>query len=341
MLTRLVVRLLVVMGLLCLAGVVGAAAFGQQLGGEIVTLVYQQGAQAGVIALDMRTEIRHPLTHEAANDARLAWSPDGTQFAYRAAETQLMVMHANGQPYFAIEYQDWGVTNPRWSPDKRWIAFEGTPADGMYDLFVTPADHSEPRNLTNTPLLLEEYPTWSPDGTALAYQLVDFSLGFRVDSVRHIELVKLDNTPPRRVFDAALFPAWLPDGKQIAYFQWQSARAVVLGELTTGIIRPIDQNTRSVPAIAPDGRAIAYLIVRPDKGLTLRLRVLEGDLYADYHLPFQKLTPFVWSPDGTALVFATPVHGNRYAVYRLDVATGALRHLLTSEDFTLPVWQPE
>jgi dipeptidyl aminopeptidase/acylaminoacyl peptidase len=68
----------------------------------------------------------------------------------------------------------WRDTEPRWSPDGRWLAFlraERNPATGkvgMAQLWLLPADGGEPRRLTDHPLGASE-PVWSPDSARLAY----------------------------------------------------------------------------------------------------------------------------------------------------------------------------
>lgn len=68
----------------------------------------------------------------------------------------------------------WRDTEPRWSPDGRWLAFvraERDPATGKVgkpQLWLLPAHGGEGRRLTDHPLGVGE-PVWSPDATRLAY----------------------------------------------------------------------------------------------------------------------------------------------------------------------------
>ena len=57
--------------------------------------------------------------------------------------------------------------SPRWSPDGKWIAYQR--GDGLrFDLFVVPAGGGEPRQLTQTNVLISGL-AWTPDSTGIVY----------------------------------------------------------------------------------------------------------------------------------------------------------------------------
>lgn len=58
-------------------------------------------------------------------------------------------------------------TDPRWSPDGRWIAFLRA-GDGPAQVWLLPADGGEPEQLTDMPLGAGR-PVWSPDSTRIAF----------------------------------------------------------------------------------------------------------------------------------------------------------------------------
>ncbi|HVP36656.1 MAG TPA: hypothetical protein VMT04_06625 [Terriglobales bacterium] len=66
-----------------------------------------------------------------------------------------------------------GVLHAKWSPDSKKIVYEVTTEDGhnVYnvDIYVINTDGTGRTRLTNTPDEIESNPSWSPDGTKIAY----------------------------------------------------------------------------------------------------------------------------------------------------------------------------
>jgi dipeptidyl aminopeptidase/acylaminoacyl peptidase len=93
------------------------------------------------------------------------------------------------------------------------IAFVSKPG-GQADIFVTNADGTGRRRLTNNPAK-DIGPTWSPDGTKIAFisdrdRAGDFE----------IYVMNADGSGVKRLTDApgsSGFPAWSPDGSKIAF----------------------------------------------------------------------------------------------------------------------------
>jgi len=137
----------------------------------------------------------------------------------------------------------WDTVQLSWSPDGRYLAYDGTPdgspvpslANGTtgqmppLDVFVIRADGSGELNVTNTTSATERGPKWSPDGSRLAYygQDVDGEPGWPVATIRMV-----DGVPTGQ---AALGPVsgdfvWSPDGARLLLLDSQDTST------STGVI---------------------------------------------------------------------------------------------------------
>ncbi len=156
------------------------------------------------------------LTHSAPGSGSWepAWSPDGIDLAYSAAQ-------AAGSDIFVVQPDATGrerLTNnkaidgsPSWSPDSKQLAFFSD-RNGDWDIYIMNADGSQVRQLTANPAS-DSTPAWSPAGDWIAF------VSDR-DGNEEIYLVRPDGTDLRRLTNNAAedwFPAWSPDARRIAF----------------------------------------------------------------------------------------------------------------------------
>ena len=76
-------------------------------------------------------------------------------------------MNANGSDQRRLTFQGSYNTNPAWSPDGRWIAYE-TRLEGQFDIWLI-----DPSGATNVPLVSnprsDEGTSWAPNSRKLAF----------------------------------------------------------------------------------------------------------------------------------------------------------------------------
>src|SRR5581483_1310637 len=103
------------------------------------------------------------------------------------------------------------LRSPHISPTGARAVFE---ARG--EILTVPAEKGDPRNLTNTPGIMDRDPAWSPDGKTLAYfsdESGEYELHVRAQSgMGEMKKIKLGDKP-----GFYFSPRWSPDGKKIAY----------------------------------------------------------------------------------------------------------------------------
>lgn len=98
-------------------------------------------------------------------------SPDGRRVCYSSSDSggSISVAETDGTHRINLGFG----SSPSWSPDGLWLVYEVTEDDGHdligSDLYIIGVDGEGRVQLTDTPDLIERWPTWSPDGTQVAF----------------------------------------------------------------------------------------------------------------------------------------------------------------------------
>ncbi len=303
----------------------------------------QPGSDIFLVRAD-GTDLRQ-LTTGPDTETFPKWSPDGARIAYRLSQggvdllalmdagggnrTTLDTIGPTGQDcvFTTTAYAGSAIWDAAWSPDGKAIVFPRSPG---CDLFIVAADGSSRATRLIVPQLNSASPTWSPDGTRIAF------VGKDTSGTGHTNIYVADvgsggaltgGFQARRITDAGANldwgpPRWSPDGTEVAAAAGTSANCIAYdsGTFDAFIVKADGSGQRVVaaetakeynPTWSPDGTRVAFqrivdasewVLGRPCTMATwvadadgTNPRRLDGLLSDDFQPPF-------WSPDGTRLV---------------------------------------
>lgn len=164
-----------------------------------------------------------------------SWSPDGAQIAFERGG-DIHVMSREGSNVRAVTSGQESDTEPTWSPDGLRIAFARQTAE-YKDIWSVALAGNDLERLTEVHrgrdrciVLLASSPDWSPDGSEIAYSLLD---GGNLSCGSHgawesIHAVSTDGSGRTRLItdggrsdptsgEGGYKPAWSPDGAELAF----------------------------------------------------------------------------------------------------------------------------
>ncbi len=105
--------------------------------------------------------------------------------------------------------------------------------DGNWELFISNADGSNQKNLTNTLKINELYPQCSPDGSKICF-LVDAGTGR--NTIRSAWVMNRDGTGRIKISNHARQPCWAPDSKRIVWLPQEYKKWNVVDYYSKGLM---------------------------------------------------------------------------------------------------------
>jgi dipeptidyl aminopeptidase/acylaminoacyl peptidase len=218
------------------------------------------------------------ITRLTESPSAIAWSPDGKSLAFRMLVPGNSNWRVESQ---ATQYRPRGAT---WTQAPRVVERlqyrrdrQGFIADGVYQIFVVPADGGTPRQVTHGEWDVGS-PEWSPDGRTLY-----FSSGPRIED---------------------------------AEYEWRESDVHAV-DLATGTIRPLTtrKGPDNNPVVSPDGRLIAYTGYdwTTDTWVDQKLYVMNADGSNGRILADIDRSPgnVVWARDGSGVYFTAQNEGSQ------------------------------
>jgi Tol biopolymer transport system component len=265
------------------------------------------------------------------------WSPDGSRLAVSSAPAgTVALLDPEGNP--VVGPRPVAVDVLAWAPDSRRLAWSTGEA-----LMVAGLD-LDPVELLRMDATVRS-PTWSPDGTRLAFvqrPCPECDPAGRSRPPGTIWVVDGDGTNLRSLGTATTdFVEWTPDGRHLA-FSTQDDDSAGSGLL----LLPVDNRTPMTSIIedyargwafwSPDGASLAYTT---DDGLM----VAEGDGSDPrmlLELPAISVPQLRWAPGGGQLLVEI-IDDAGSSIHIVDPSSGDMREVLPEAPyFSVLMWQP-
>jgi TolB protein len=219
--------------------------------------------------------------------------------------------------------------------------------DGNAEIYSVQPDGSNLTRLTQS-ATHELLPTWSPDGTRIAFLALN---ELRLESNGSLMVMNADGTQLAEVMsvDSGTPFTWSPDGHEIAYAGSDGDIHVI--DLADGRDKNLtnSEGFDGWPAWSPDGDRIVFT---SDRGGSTQLWVMRADGTAPALLTAGHGEEASWSPTGDRIAFASTRDGDPGAadarewneeIYVMDAQSAEVRRVTTlpGNDHWPPTWSPE
>ena len=243
-------------------------------------------------------------------------------------EEDIYVINADGSGLTQLTTNPATDFDPAWSPDGSKIAFRSQ-RDGNDEIYVMNADGSGQTILTDGPETGHS-PEWSPDGKVV--------FPSSEESGPSLWVVNPDGSELRFVSEVdGEYPAWSPDGTQIAY---DLPSASEFDIWVTNVDGSGDRllaggpTPQQGPAWSPDGMQIAF-----ESGLEApehfkHIWIMNADGSGQRRLSQDYGARPVWSPDGRYILF----HWGDLYVMRADGSSVTRLPISELGELTFPDW---
>ncbi|HSG00134.1 MAG TPA: protein kinase, partial [Vicinamibacterales bacterium] len=209
---------------------------------------------------DPRWDTFTRVTEAAGEETSPALSPDGSTVAYAArvdGSWGIYAQRVGGRnATVLVDEPDRDEGGPAFSPDGARIAFHESDEDG--GIFVAGATGESVRRVTD----IGFHPSWSPDGTQIAFTTEEIWLPASRSGVATLYVVDAGGGAARQVVDGdAAQASWSPSGDRLVYWSNTNGQRDIFTVAAAGGARTAVTEDAALdwsPVWSPDGRFIYF-----------------------------------------------------------------------------------
>ena len=244
---------------------------------------------------------------------------------------------------------------PHISPNGREVLYTCTLGGGGENMCLMNIDGSYQRNISGVDDIKDTWPTWSPDGTKIAFASQGRDCCENPGRSEIYVMNKNGTNITRLTFDEPSDdwkPWWSPDGSQIVWekpfypghatYIWvMDADGSNANQITAGTSSPSGYKN---PSWSPNGDRIA--LVHPQQGTESSIWLIDpdgGNLTKIYQTTYDSSNANIqyprWSSDGSKIVFAQSLGGSEKNIFTIN-ADGSDVSQIAAGLFTEPPWGP-
>lgn len=295
-------------------------------------------------------------------------SPDGRFIAYQqttpdwdkdAYIAQIWLVNCEGKPEpRQLTFTANGSSQPRWSPDGRFLSFISKREDDkVSQIYLLAIAGGEAERLTQAETDVQQF-HWAPDGQSLAFVATDpqseadkerektfgkYQVENEDYSFSHLWQLTLGDKKLRRLTGGKQFTVWRfnwsPDSQTIAFAasptpdmdRYEEIRLYQI-EVVSLNLKPLTPVGYSTPFFAPDGRSLICLQF-PEHYYEIEtaclLDLASGELKPITTHFDENVTLMGWGPDGVIL---SAVQRTNVPLYRLNPETGDIQQITPDLD---------
>ena len=298
-------------------------------------------------------------------------SPDGNRVVYTVSNevltadkseyvTQIWLASIDGKENTQLTFADKSSTNPKWSPDGKWIAFTSTRKDSKNNLFVLRVGGGEAEMLTDLKGSISDF-EWSPDGKSFAYTMtdpktddeekndkakndfrwVDENIKFARLYLLTLQKDESGKRMPKKLVTANRHVTgfnWSPDGRSIVFNHvsipsandWPTSDISIV-DIASERVTPLASTAAAESALhySPDGKWISGIATDIPahwaQSYTIRVYPAAGGPPRVFENSHDSQPSVIgWTPDGSQILFYES-KGTGTALFSVDVASGKIR----------------